>query len=142
MSSSALIYTTQSSPIVVLNLPLPSLRNSLTFSNTTYDSPLHTTLRPMDKPNKPIKNLKYIFKSFVPIICPHGPNSFLLLSSTTTPSLIAPPRNLYSLSFTAMNLDPTLPSAKPSSLPLKLNLLSLTRPEKKLWWLMNQPKNS
>ena len=131
MSSNTLVYMTQSSPIMIPNSPLPSLGNFLTFSNTTYDSPLHTTLRPMGKPNKPIKNLKHIFESFVPIIHPHGPNSFLLLSSTTTPPLIASPRNLHSLSFMVMNPDPILPLAKLSFLPLKLDLPSLTKPEKK-----------
>ena len=131
MSSNALVYTTQSSLIGVPNSPLPSLRNLLTFSNMTYDSLLHTTLRPTGKPNKPIKNLKHIFGSFVPIIHPHGPNSFLLLSSTTTPPLIAPSRNLHSLSFMAINPDPILALAKPSFLPSKLDLPSLTRHEKK-----------
>ena len=127
MSSNTLIYTTQSSLIVVLNSPLPSLRNLLTSSNIMYDSPQHTILRPMDKLSKPIKNLKHIFRSFAPIICSHGPNSSLLLSSTTTPPFIALPRNLHSLSFTVMNLGPILPLARPFSPHLKIASQSCTQ---------------
>ena len=142
MSSNTLVYTTQSSLIVVLNLPLSSLENSLAFSNMTYDSPQHTTLRPMDKLNKPIKNLKHIFRSFAPIICPHDPNSSLPLSSTTTLPFIAPPRNLHSLSFMVMNLDPILPLARPSSPHLKIVSQSLTKLIRKLLLLMNPPERS
>ena len=96
----------------------------------------------MDKPNKPIRNLKYIFGSFAQITHPHGHNSSLLLNSTITPPFTVPQRNSHSHSFMAMNLGPIPCLARPSSSPPKIDSQSTMKPERKHWLLTNLPGKS
>ena len=121
---------------------LPSLENLLISSSMMFDSPQPIILKLTDKPNKPNRNLKYIFRSSAQITHPHGHNSSLSLNSTTTPPPTVPQRNSCSHSFTAMNLGPIPCLARPSSPPLKIDSQFLTKPKRKHWLLMNLPGKS
>ena len=96
----------------------------------TSNSPPPTTLRPTDKLNEPIRNLKPISTSSAPTTLNPGHNPYHPLNSTITPHHIAPPRSLHSPSSTDMNLTPTPPLSKTFLLALENRLSSLNETQK------------
>ena len=94
------------------------------------NSPLPTTLRPTDKPSKPIRNSKPIFTSSAPTTLNPGHNPYRPLNSTITPHCIAPPRSLHSPSSMDTNLAPTPPLSKTFLSALENRLSSLDETQK------------
>ena len=117
MSSNTLAFIIHSSLIKVLSSLLSLQENWLIFWNMTFDCPLPITPKLMVKLNEPIRNLRLIFVSFVPITPHHGHNSSLLPNSTIILPPIALPRNLHFPSSMTMNLAPTPPQKDLPSCP-------------------------
>ena len=119
LSSNGLDYMTLSSLTKAHNLPLPSPKNSPTYSNIMFASPLHIILRPMVKLSEPIKSLRHISTSFVPKTRLNGYSSSPLWNSTTTLPHIALLRCHHFPYFMAMNPTLTPLWERCSFLPLK-----------------------
>ena len=112
--SNALAYMTPSSPTEAHNLLLLSLESLPVSLNTTSVSPLPTTPKRMDKPNEPIRRLKPIFGSSVPIIFRNGLSSSPQPNLLITPSPIAQPKRPPFPFSSDTNLELTHHSEKPS----------------------------
>ena len=123
MSLNTSVSTIPLSLTEVHSSPLHSLGNLHDYSTMMSTFRLPITLKLMDKPNKPIKKLRLIFKSSAPTTPRNGRNS-PQPNSTTTPFLTVPQKLPPSLSCWDLNPVPTLRLEKCSSQPWKTASLS------------------